>query len=255
MKKIIILFCITAFIFANSNSDKISIFLSQKEQQVNARFLNMLFNNTNPSVSQVYNILEQNDLFKNSKTRYYNILFSAQNIKSDLIFVKTILQTLENMGINQITPINTSYIDSNIDYELRLKLKYLNFDLLKKELQHRGITIISFYKDNDKIISKLNTYNINVKAKKITKNTKLANSRNPYLIEISNINTIKISNSLFWQPNITLYDHNLQTIKIIKKSKRHTITLSIPSNTKYIRISNKFDQTKFINGLTINILN
>ncbi|CAA6808534.1 MAG: Unknown protein [uncultured Campylobacterales bacterium] len=262
MNKILLLFLLNIVLYSSTIRESISIFLGQKDQQINTRFINMIFKDESRfykgqdkvDVKKVYQALEQNGLIKDLEPRTYNILFTSTSSKTNIVFIKVLSQIFNSMGFNKRVPVKSSFVDNKIEYQVKLKLKYLNYENFYKEFYKRGINITNFYKSGNKIICELDTSNIEISAKKISSNDRLNSSLFPYLVEVENLNKIIIKNSIPWEPNVIIYDSEFNTLKNTSQSRRKNMILTLPSNSKYLYISTKYDKTNFIDGLTIEVI-
>ena len=82
----------------------------------------------------------------------------------------------------------------------------------------------------------------------------LRKSIKPYIIKVSNISKININSNVgnSWYPNIVFYDEDFNVIEIYEEDSLHkSLGLSVPNNTKYIKIDDLYSLANIKRGINI----
>ncbi len=230
---------------------KIKSFLSENAYKSNKAFINVIFE---PKSS--FYIKDRVDAVKVIQTLkdngLLNLFFKTPqdfrlNFKTSgfpLFFVKIMEDTLQNLGYFRYVTTASNFDVSEFTWSINLTSEYATDPLiLQNELHKSGCDIIDVEKNSPKewtyIIDVSNGY-LNVPQLNTDEELKLKRSLYAHWLDISKIRKLKIRSSRRnrWYPYIAYYDASLHLLKLFKKDKIYKrLTIEIPKNAKYIKIS------------------
>ncbi len=210
---------------------------------------------------KVTKTLKENDLLdlKFPSTTKIKLNFATKQNEA-LLFVKLIKDTLISLGYNH--PLTTMAIRDKGGFLWQITLntsKMIDPYSLVKELEKRNAVvtdIIRYSKSNYRY--NIDTSNTHLKTVALEPNqeTKLKKPLHPYWIDVEGAKsiTLKSLGGNNWHPYIIFYDHDLKIItNYTKERKSYNITLKIPSNAKYIKISDLYALINLKRGLIVKI--
>jgi len=213
------------------------------------------------NITKVLKTLKDNNLldldFKETKTLQLSF---ATTGKKPLLFVKIVRDALNAMGINHTLTTKAVRDESGFLWKVTLRsAAVIDPLLLAREVEKRGA-----YLSSVKRYSKENwRYNINVnrahlKMKKIPFNQKVTLKKplKPYWIDIRGARSLSIDSKKgnIWHPYIVFYDSDLQILdNYTKEKKSYNVSLKIPRNAKYVKISDLYTLENIKRGLKIHI--
>ena len=76
----------------------------------------------------------------------------------------------------------------------------------------------------------------------------------PYFIRIDKAQSLYVASRVLnrWFPNIVFYDKHLKILKVVNEDRVHrNIRLSVPEETKYIKISDLYTLINIKRGLSV----
>ena len=236
---------------------------SAKKELVNVLFKNrsdfLLGNGTD--ITKVLKTLKENDLldlrFKQATSFYLSF---ATTDKKPLLFIKTVKDVLNAMGYNHTLTVKAVRDESGFLWKVELRsASVIDPYLLAKEFQKRGgyLTSVKRYsKDSWR-------YNVDInraylKAKKIPFNKKVSLKKplNPYWVDVAGARALILDskNGNIWHPYIVFYDEDLAILdNYTKERKSYNVSLKIPRETKYVKISDLYTLENIKRGLKIYI--
>ncbi len=233
---------------------KIQSFLSEKAYESNKDFINVIFE---PKSS--FYVKDRVDAVKVIQTLknngLLNLFFKSPqdfrlNFKTSgfpLFFVKIMEDTLQNLGYFRYVTTASNFDASEFSWSINLTSEYATDPLiLQNELHKSGCNIIDVEKNSqrewtytiDITNGHLNTIQLHA-----DEEFKLKRSLYAHWLDISKIRTLKTRSSRRnrWYPYIAYYDSSLHLLKLLKRNKIYKkLTLSMPKNAKYIKISDMF---------------
>ena len=230
---------------------KIKSFLSEKAYKSNKDFINVIFEPKSSfyikdrvNAVKVIQTLKDNGLL--------NLFFKSPqdfrlNFKTSgfpLFFVKIMEDALQNLGYFRYVTTASNFDASEFTWSINLTSEYATDPLiLQNELHKSGCDIVDVEKNSPKewtyVIDVSNGY-LNVVQLNTDEELKLKRSLYAHWLDISKIRKLKIRSSRRnrWYPYIAYYDASLHLLKLFKRDKIYkTLTLKMPKNAKYIKIS------------------
>lgn len=233
---------------------KIKSFLSEKSYENNKDFINVIFEpKSDFYIKDRVNAVKVIQTLKNNGL--LNLFFKSPqdfrlNFKTSgfpLFFVKIMEDTLQNIGYFRYVTTASNFDTSEFSWSIDLTSEYATDPLiLQNELHKSGCNIVDVEKNSAKewtyTIDITNGY-LNVAQLHAGEELKLRRSLYAQWLDISKIRSLKIKSSIRnrWYPYIAYYDASLHLLNIVKKNKIYkNLTLAIPKNAKYIKISDMF---------------
>jgi hypothetical protein len=234
---------------------KIKSFLEEKKYTENEAFINVIFEpktafyeNDRVNSVKVIQTLKENGLLKLFYNKPQAIRLNFKTSGSPLFFVKIMGDTLRNIGYYRYVTLASDLDSSEFVWNISLTSEYVTDPIiLEKELQKSACKII----DIERITPTEWTYVIdmgrgflNVKKLYAEQNISLKRSQYAHWLDISKIKNLHISSSKrnSWYPYIAYYDASLHLLKVLKKDKiTYEVSLRIPPNTKYIKLSDIYN--------------
>jgi len=233
---------------------KIKSFLSEKSYVANKDFINVIFEPRSSfyikdrvNAVKVIQTLKDNGLL--------NLFFQSPqdfrlNFKTSgfpLFFVKIMEDTLQNIGYFRYVTTASNFDASEFTWSINLTSEYATDPLiLQNELHKSGCDIVDVEKNAATewtyVIDITNGY-LNVVQLHAGEELKLKRSLYAHWLDISKIRSLKIRSSRRnrWYPYIAYYDASLHLLKLFKKDKIYKkLTLNMPKNAKYIKISDMY---------------
>lgn len=151
---------------------------------------------------------------------------------------------LRNMGYYRYVTKESRLDESGFTWSITLKTEYVTDpQVLQRELYNSGSRVV----DITRISQNEWTFDVDmrdsflaVKSLRDGEIVELERSLYSYWLDVSAIERLKIRSSArnSWYPYITYFDSSLHLLKVVKKdTRRSMITLKIPQNAKYIKIS------------------
>jgi len=244
---------------------KVKSFMSERTYNNNRGFIKVIFEpksafyrNGRVNALKVVDTLKENGLlhlyFKTPQEFQLNFKTSG----SPLFFVKLMGDTLRNIGYYRYVTVASTLDASEFTWSIKLKSEYITDPLaLNSELKKSSSRIIDIERNSPKEW----TYVIDITKAKLQVPTlirgqKLILKRSLYAhwFNVSNIKTLKIQSPRgnHWYPYIAFYDSSLHLIKLIKKEKiTYSLSLTIPKNARYIKISDNYTLKNVREPLTL----
>lgn len=213
------------------------------------------------NLTKVLKTLKDNNLLELDlkETKTLELIFATTGKKA-LLFVKTVKDVLNAMGYNHTLTAKAVRDESGFLWKVTLRsAAMIDPHLLAREFEKRGGYLTSV-----KRYSKENwRYNVNVnrahlKVKKIPFNQKVSLKKplKPYWIDITGARSFSIDskNGNIWHPYIVFYDDELKILdNYTKERKSYNVSLKIPRNAKYVKISDLYTLENIKRGLKIHI--
>jgi len=244
---------------------KIKSFLSESSYENNKAFINVVFDpkeafyiNDRVDAVKVVQTLKENGLLKLFFKSPQEFQLNFKTSGSPLFFVKIMGDTLRNIGYYRYVTTASNLSSSEFMWSIKLTSEYATDPLiLQQELKKSGCTIIDIERNSKKewtyVIDMLGGH-LNIKALEADKEVKLKRSLYAHWLNVSSIKKLRIVSSRrnSWYPYIAYYDASLHLVKLIKKDKiSRDITLKIPKNASYIKISDLYTLKNVRDELTL----
>lgn len=234
--------------------EKIKSFLSQRSYTQNKDFIHVIFEPRSSfyikdrvDAVKVIQTLKDNGLLNLFFQSPQDFQLNFQTSGFPLFFVKIMEDTLQNIGYFRYVTTASTYDTSEFVWSINLRSEYATDPLiLQNELHKSGCNILDISRDSQKewtyTIDVTNGH-LNVLALHANEEIHLKRSLYAHWLDISKIRMLKIRSSRRnkWYPYIAYYDASLHLLKLLKREKVYReITLKMPKNAKYIKISDMY---------------
>jgi len=244
---------------------KIKSFLSEETYEKNRAFIDVIFDpksafyiNDRVDAVKIAQTLKENGLLKLFFKSPQSFQLNFKTSGSPLFFVKIMGDTLRNIGYYRYVTTASNLSSSEFTWSINLTSEYATDPLiLQQELKKSGCTIIDIERNSKKewtyVIDMLGGH-LNIKALEADKEVKLKRSLYAHWLNVANIKKLRIVSSRrnSWYPYIAYYDASLHLVKLIKRDKiSRDITLKIPKNASYIKISDLYTLKNVRDELTL----
>lgn len=217
------------------------------------------YSNNQINYTQLSQELENNGLIKLNLGSVKDIEVSFSFNSNPKKSIRNINEILRVIGQYNYTVKEEIVVNNQLRLTLKLKTAAAISPLrLSKELQSANSRIIDIkregiYKWNYYIDSSNSTI---YKAEDLVGTSQLSLKKplKPYIIKISNSTKVIIDSNSgnTWYPNIVFYDDDFNIIEIIEKDSLHkSLKLSVPNNTKYIKIDDFYTLANLKRGINI----
>ncbi|WP_457747943.1 DNA replication terminus site-binding protein [Sulfurimonas sp.] len=246
-------------------TEKIKSFLNTQTYEKNKAFINVIFDpkssfydNDRVNAVKVVQTLKENGLLKLFFKSPQEFQLNFKTSGSPLFFVKIMGDTLRNIGYYRYVTTASNLSSSEFTWSIKLTSEYATDPLiLQQELKKSGCEIIDIERKSKKdwtyVIDMLHG-KLNIKALQADKELRLKRSLYAHWLNVSNIKKLRIVSSRrnSWYPYIAYYDASLHLVKLIKRDKiSRDITLKIPKNANYVKISDLYTLKNVRDELTL----
>lgn len=224
---------------------------------------NSLYENKNINYKSVLKSLEEKGLLNLSLPEHTDVTILFNIVNSNKKGFKIIKDVLSNIGYSYYFTDFIKNIDGNVVWQIHFKSDFvLDPYSLNTELNKFQTSIIDIKK-----ISKTNwEYKINVqdgilhdvKDVILDERLTLPMPLEPYILSLPNAKELLIasSNANNWIPKISFYDKELNALGTIEMDRVYEgIKVSIPKNTKYAKISDRYTLLNIKRGLSVLVSN
>jgi len=253
MKKLVIL--LTALSLFANNVTIIKNLIGEKKYKTYYRLLKPVINDKNQSLEKTLEYLQNNGLldifFDKPKTINPTFVFLNNN---PVFNTKTLYKSLDAMGYYFFYPVE---VKKNSKYSLTLEMKsthYIDPLLFLKTIKPYGCNIVNIEKNSNYTYT-LDCSNEHLDTLQvIDEPVKTLNAKGVYWINPAPYRKVSIQSSIHdkWYPYIVFFDENLNILNIIAKSNhQQNITLNIPPECRYIKITDNYSKKNFKRGITI----
>lgn len=230
---------------------KIKSFLDEATYANNVDFIKVIFDpkssfyeNDRVDSVKVIQTLKENGLLKLFFTHPRELQLNFKTSGAPLFFVKIMGDTLRNIGYYRYVTTASNLDASEFTWNIAMKSEYATDPLiLDTQLQKSGCKIIDIERNSATewtyVIDMQNGF-LNVEELHDEEKLQLKRSLYAQWLNVSQVKHLKIKSSRrnSWYPYIAFYDASLHLLRVIKNDHiSHTVSLSIPQNAKYIKIS------------------
>jgi len=236
-------------------TSKIKSFLEEENYNENEAFINVIFDpksafyaNERVNTVKVIQTLKENGLLNLFFSKPMELKLNFKTSGSPLFFVKIMGDTLRNIGYYRYVTVASNLDASEFVWNISLTSEYATDPLiLEKELQKSGCEVIDIQRNSSAewtYVIDMDKGFLNLSKLYAKKNVSLKRSQYAHWLDISKIQELHISSSRrnSWYPYIAYYDASLHLLKVFKKDKIiYDLTLDIPPNTKYIKLSDIYN--------------
>jgi len=278
--KFLLLAILFTFSFAIQNTDigeeevlvqddpvtaKIKSFLDEKTYLNNEDFINVIFDPKSSyytkdrvDVVKVIQTLKDNGLlnlfFK--KPQEFSLNFKTNG--SPIFFVRIMDDVLRSIGYYRYVTSGSNLDASEFSWSINLTSEYITDPLiLQNALKKSGCEIIDVTRNNPKewtYIIDITHGELNIDTLENSKKVELKRSLYAHWFNVSKIRGLNIQSSRrnHWYPYIAYYDASLHMVKLLKRDKVYKyISLLMPKNAKYIKISDLYTLKNLRDGLIL----
>ncbi len=237
----------------HANRGLISVLFKDK-----AKFIK---NSGDANLLAVTKTLRENDLITLELKHISHIRLSfATKQKDALLFIKLVKEVLASLGYSHTLTIKARQDSSGFLWQIELRsTKMIDPYLIVSEFEKRGAEVTKIRrKSADNYRYNIDIQNSKIKTIQPTPNQELILKKplKPYWIDVSGAKSIKITSQAgnAWHPYIVLYDAKLKIIdNYTKERKSYNISIKIPRNATYIKISDLYTLQNIKRGLKIRI--
>jgi len=235
-------------------SQKIESFLGESVYNKKLNFIDVIFEpksafytNDRVNIVKVVKTLKENGLLKLFFKKPKEIQLHFKTSGSPLFFVKLMSDTLRNIGYYRYVTTSSSLNSSAFEWNIAFTSEYATDPIvLQTELSKAGCFVIDIERksatDWTYTIDISRAY-LNLTHLQATQEVKLKHSLYAHWLDCSEIEslTIKSTRRNNWYPYIAFYDASLHLLKVSKTDKKYSrLKLNIPSQAKYIKISDMY---------------
>ena len=193
---------------------------------------------------KVVQTLKENGLLDLFFKKPKELQLSFKTSGAPLFFVKIMGDTLRNIGYYRYVTTQSTLNSSEFIWTISLTSEYATDPLiLQKELQKSGCNITDITRTSPTkwsyVIDMRNGY-LNLYVLHNLEKIRLKRSLYAHWLNVSQIKKLKIHSPSrnSWYPYIAFYDTSLHLVKVLRiDAKRRDLTLNIPPNAQYIKIS------------------
>ncbi len=233
----------------NSNKDFINIIFEPKSAYYNDNRLDIV---------KVVQTLKDNGLLNLFFDKPRTITMSFSTDGSPIFFVKLMSDTLRSIGYYRYITKESHMNPSEFVWSIELTSEYaIDPTVLRKELNKRGCDIVDISSESPTSWSyRVDMKNAHLNVLKLLSTDIINLERSIYekWLDVSAVKKIIISSNYGnnWYPYISFYDRSLRILKVNKIDNKTTkISIEIPADTVYIKISDLYTLKNIKNGLNI----
>jgi hypothetical protein len=250
--------------------EKIENLIGQKDYKLHKNLITLIFNdqakfflaNERLNYPLVLKELKQNGLLHLKLPQPQEIEVEFHTNKDSVKSLKILNDTLKALGYYYYFTKSTQYNSNGLlVWTIKLKTEFVIDPLVfVNEILKNDCRVVEINKEeNHKWIYKIDTNFANIAESIFIDSNeliKLQKPLRPYFIKINGSGVLKVmSTSLnHWYPYIVFYDEHLNILNIIKKEQfSRRVSLSIPLQTKYIKITDLYTLDNIKRGLNVMI--
>ncbi len=244
---------------------KIKSFLNKKAYNDNKAFINIIF-----SPKSAYYIRDRVNVIKIIKTlkengllhlffkvpQAFSLTFKTNG--SPIFFVRIMDAVLSDIGYFRYLTVAAYLNASEFSWTINLTSEYMTDPMiLQKALQKSGCKIIDITRNSAKkwtYIIDMNSAKLNVPTLEADKDVEIRRALYAHWFNVSQIRALQVRSSRrnHWYPYISYYDASLHLVKLLKRDKVYkSISLLIPKNAKYMKITDLYTLKNLRDGLTL----
>jgi len=255
---------------ANSLLQKVENFMGQKEYRLHKNLVKLIFSeeanfflaNGRINYALVLKELKQNGLLNLKLSSPQEIEVEFHTSKDPVKSLKILNDTLKALGYYYYFTKSTQYgTDGILIWTIKLKTEFAIDPLVfVNEISKNNCKTVEINKEeNNKWIYKIDTNFANISESIFINSNelvKLQKPLGPYFIRINNGSVLKVTSASLdnWYPHIVFYDEHLNSLTIIKNDQMlRQVSLDIPEETKYIKITDLYTLDNIKRGLNVMI--
>lgn len=246
--------------------DKIKNLIGEAIYTEHINLINFVFKNKqnyqyneNLNYISIIKTLKENGLLHLNYEEPKDILIQFKINNNPLKSLKILKDTLKSLGYYYYFTKTSVYDgDKILNWTIKLKTEAAIDPLvLSNELLEKDCRMIDISKEDDKWIYTIDSNFASLKdAVYVSNNERISFQKplTPYFIRIDKAKTLYVASRVLnrWFPNIVFYDKHLKILKVVNEDKVHrNIRLSIPEETRYIKISDLYTLINIKRGLSV----
>jgi len=208
---------------------------------------------------KIVQTLKENGLLSLFFKKPQELKLSFKTNGSPLFFVKIMGDTLRNIGYYRYVTRASNLDTSEFTWGISLSSEYATDPLvLQKELQKSGCEIVDIQRNSPTewiYVIDMSDGHLSFETLEAERELSLKRSLYAHWLNVSKIQKLKISSSNRndWYPYIAYYDSSLHLLKVTKRDeKTRHLTLNIPLDTYYIKISDIYTLKNVKDELLLN---
>jgi len=258
MKKIFLLFLLSIYLFAITNTSKIENLMGEDNYQKYQKLIDKIFPKNSYDITTIVKKLKNNGLIELffDKAKIIDTKFEFQN-GNPILNQKILNNSLTNLGYYYFYPVGISKTDNIYNVTLEMKSEhFIDPVSLINELNSRGCEILDISRDEKMFNYKIDCSNGFIKeVKNLTnKRQSFANPNGIYWLKNDDFSKITIITSRIdtWHPSVWFYDKNMNLINVFRENiVVNFTTLQIPPACEYIKITDVYSPENFKRGIII----
>lgn len=247
---------------------KIKSFLDPKTYNDNEDFIKVIFDpksvyytKDRVDAVKVVQTLKENGLLKLFFKSPQEFTLHFKTNGSPIFFVKIMDDVLRSIGYYRYVTSGAHLNEAEFSWSINLTSEYMTDPMiLQTALNKSGCEIIDINKESTtewSYVIDIGHGELNVASLKSGKKIELKRSLYAHWFDISKIRGLNIRSSRRnrWYPDISYYDSSLHLLKLLTRDKVYKkISLAMPKNAKYIKISDLYTLKNIRDGLTLSPL-
>ena len=245
---------------------KIKSFIDKSVYEKNKAYIDIIFSpksyyiiGNRVNTVKVIQTLKENGLLNLFFKTPRELKLSFTTSGSPIFFVKIMGDTLRNIGYYQYVTKESNLNSSEFTWDITLNSEYATDPIiLQKELQKSGCSIIDIQRHSSTDWSysiDMSMGYLNIEKLSVEKETHLKRSLYAHWLNVSKISKLKIYSSIRndWYPYISYFDSSLHLLKVIKNDRKtRRMSIEIPLNAKYMKISDLYTLKNIKDSLVLN---
>ncbi|HJE02656.1 hypothetical protein [Aliarcobacter thereius] len=266
MKKLLLILLMILSIKAEDINQAVYNIIGSEDYNTHSNLIKHIFKDQNSFYSEdsldytkLLAKLEENKLLKlnydSTKTIDVVFIFNSSPKKS----FKNINDILKAIGYQNFISSKQTVKDEKLFWSIKLtSAAAINPLRLSSELNSINCKVLNIKKEGEDkwsyLIDSSNSSLYKVEDLVTQSSLSLRKPTRPYYIELANSKEITIESKAgtVWHPNVVFYDSELNVVKVVKKEKSvENIKISVPSETRFVKIDDFFALTNIKNGLNI----
>lgn len=267
MKKLLLLLILAVSLFGGQTlQEKIKSFVGSSKYESQKNLIQVLFAQNNNFLKpngevdsvKVISVLKKNGLLQLIYDRPIQLRLAFRTQSDPLIFLKIVNEALETMGYNYFLTNNALRDSGGFVWEIYLQTEHIvDPESFANALVAKGCSITNIVKNDDHYwFYDINSEHAYLSTKKVESGvtTPLGKPLKPYWIDVKNFKEISIMvhSGDRWFPDVVFFDENLHLISDAKSSEMtKTLKLKVPTNAKYLKVSDSFMLENIKHGLSV----
>jgi len=247
---------------------KVKELISPESYKKNRSYINKIFakksryyRQDRVDVMRVVQSLKSNGLFKTRFKRPQELTLSFKTTGDPMFFIKIMGDTLRNMGYYRYVTTNSSLNNREFTWTIGLTTEYATDPtVLHRELRKSSCKVVDIKRVKAaewEYTVDTSRASLNVEKLRNANEIKLKRSLYAHWLNISNVKKIEVLSGERnnWYPHVVYYDSSLHILEVMKKDEKTTeITLVIPIDAKYMKISDIYTMKNMKDDLELNPL-